>query len=61
MFNSRLYCIYKCNNNVFNNYHNYQFLYLDKKIKEKKNTLCKTFRALLGLPTSTIQIEESQG
>ena len=31
MFNSRLYSIYKCNNNVFNNYHNYQFSYLDKK------------------------------
>ena len=40
MFNTRLYSIYKCNNNVFNNYHNYQFSYLEKKIKEKKNILC---------------------
>ena len=32
MPNTRVYFIYKSNNNnFFNNYHNYKFLYLDKK------------------------------
>ena len=32
MFNIKLYFTYKCNNNLKNNnYHNYQFSYLDKR------------------------------
>ena len=43
MSNTRLYSIYKRNNNkyFFNNYHNYKFSYLDKK--KKKNHIMLNF------------------
>ena len=42
MSNTRIYSIYKHNNNkcFFNKYHNYQFLFLDKKKKDKKIIFC---------------------